>query len=76
MSTTFRFGTFVAGNVHNPDIGSGASRFASAIDLSQLSIGGTITLADNHTFEAAFGSSIYYSVVSAYPVAIVGGKAL
>jgi hypothetical protein len=82
-----RFGTFVAGsgvsatetskiNVHNPEIGGGASRFASATDLSQLSIGGTIALADNLTFEVAFVSSVYYSVISVYPLAITGGKAL
>ena len=82
-----RFGTFVAGsgvsatetskiNVHNPEIGGGASRFAVATDLSQLSIGGTIVLGDNLTFEVAFVSSIHNSVVSVYPLAITGGKAL
>ena len=82
-----RFGTFVAGfgvsatetskiNVHNPEIGGGASRFALATDLSQVSIGGTIALADNLAFEVAFISSIYNSVVSVYPLAITGGKAL
>jgi hypothetical protein len=81
------FGTFVAGtglaatetskiNVHNPEIGGSASRFAVATDLSQVSIGGTIALADDLTFDVAFVSSIYNSVVSVYPLAITGGKAL
>jgi hypothetical protein len=82
-----RFGTFVAGsgvsanepskfNVHNLEIGGGVSSFASASALSQVSIGGTIALADNLAFEVAFVSSIYNSVVSVYPLAITGGKAL
>jgi hypothetical protein len=81
------FGTFVAGsglsatetskiNVYNPEIGGSASRFAAATDLSQVSIGGTIALADDLTFDVAFVSSIYNSVVSVYPLAITGGKAL
>ena len=82
-----RFGTFVAGSAYRlpkqarststiQRSAADASRFASATDLSQVSIGGTIAVADHLAFEVAFISSTYNSVVSVYPLAITGGKAL
>jgi hypothetical protein len=53
-----------------------ASRFASAGDLSQITIGGTIRVGDGLTFEVAFLSAINNSVVSVVASTIVGGEAM
>ena len=61
-------------NVHSPTIVGDASRFASATDLSQVHIGGVVTIRENINFDVAFVSSLYNSVVSIFPQEVVGGK--
>jgi len=63
-------------NVSSPGVYGNASRFASAMDLSQITIGGTIRIADGLTFDVAFLSALFGSIVSVFPTAIEGGKAV
>jgi hypothetical protein len=63
-------------NIHSPGIYGDASRFASATDLSQVTIGGTIKIGDGLTFDVAFLSAASNSVVLVYPSTIVGGEGM
>jgi hypothetical protein len=63
-------------NIHSPGVYGDAARFASAGDLSQLTIGGTIRIGDGLTFDVAFLSAFSNSVVLVYPSTIVGGEAM
>jgi hypothetical protein len=63
-------------NIHSPGIYGDASQFASAGDLSQVTIGGTIKIGDGLTFDVAFLSAASNSVVSVYPLTIVGGAGM
>lgn len=77
------FGVFPAGcavsaeetskiNISNPGIYGNASRFAFATDLSQVTIGGFVRIADVITFDVAFLASTTNSVVSFYPSGMEG----
>ena len=63
-------------SVYSPGIYGNSSRFALAADLSQVTLVGTIRIGDGLTFEVAFLSALFNSVVSVYPSAIVGGAGM
>jgi len=63
-------------NVSSPTINSGGSRFATAADLSQVTIGGKVIIRPQVTYEVAFVSSLFGSVVSVLPTSIDGGDAI
>src|SRR5262249_46103077 len=78
------FGAFTSGcgvaasetskiNISNPGISGDASGFAFASDLSQVTIGGLVKMADGLKFDRAFVSSVTGSIVSFYPSGIQGG---
>ena len=62
-------------NISSPGVYGDASRFVSASDLSQITIGGTISVGTALTFEVAFLTAISNSVVLVFPSKIVGGEA-
>ena len=62
--------------VANPNIFGDVARFASASDLSQVTIGGRIRLTDNLNFGVAFVSSLFGSVVSVEPSEVIGGNTI
>ena len=63
-------------NIYSPGIYGDASRFAGAADLSQVYIGGTITVGDGLTFEVAFLSAFSNSIVLFHPSKMVGGETM
>jgi len=63
-------------NVLNPGILGNASRFAMATDLSQVTVGGEVMIGDKLSFDVAFFSSLFGSVISVYPSAVAGGDAM
>jgi hypothetical protein len=60
-------------NINNPGIYGNASRFATAADLSQVTVVGFVRIADFIKFDVAFLASITNSVVSFYPSGMEGG---
>src|SRR5262249_34491825 len=60
-------------NVSSPAIHDKAGRFAWATDLSQITIGGKIEIADGLTFDIAFIASTFGSIVSVFAT-IEGGR--
>jgi hypothetical protein len=63
-------------NINSPGIYGDASWFAAASDLSQIIIGGTITVGKGLRFEVAFLAALSNSVVSVNPSNFVGGEAM
>ena len=59
-------------NIQSPGVYGDASRFVSATDVSQVTIGGTISVGKGLKFEVAFLTSLSNSVVSVYASQIVG----
>ena len=60
-------------NVANPSIAGNANRFAYAMDLSQIDIGGVVKIADGLRFDVALIASINNSVVAFRPESMEGG---
>jgi hypothetical protein len=63
-------------NIFSPGIYGDASRFATAGDLSQVAIGGTIRIGDGLTFEVAFLSALSNSIVLFTPSKMAGGETM
>jgi hypothetical protein len=64
------------GNILSPGIYGDAIRFATASDLSQVHLGGTIRVADGLTFEVAFVSAVSNSLILFRPSKVMGGEAM
>jgi hypothetical protein len=60
-------------NIGNPGIYGNARLFASASDLSQVTVSGLVKIADGLKFDVAFLASVTSSVVSFYPSGMEGG---
>jgi len=60
-------------NIGNPGIYGNARLFAAASDLSQVTVGGLVKIADGLKFDVAFLASETSSVVSFYPSSVEGG---
>jgi hypothetical protein len=60
-------------NILSPGIFGNGSRFGSASDLSQVTIGGGVKIADGLKLDVAFLSSAWNSIVSFYPSSMDGG---
>ena len=61
-------------NIDSPGVYGDAIRFATAVDLSQVDIGGTIRVGDGLTFEVAFLSAFSGSIVLFHPSKMIGGS--
>jgi hypothetical protein len=59
--------------IGNPGIYGNARLFAAASDLSQVTVGGLVKMADGLKFDVAFLASATSSVVSFYPSGMEGG---
>jgi len=57
-------------NIFSPAIYGNASRFAMASDLSQISIGGNVHVDSGVTFDVAFISNHFGSIISYYPTSV------
>jgi hypothetical protein len=61
-------------NVASPGIRGDAFHFAAANELSQITIGGIVMVADELHFGGAFLASTYHSIIRFYPSEMVGGN--
>lgn len=60
-------------NLLNADVGTAASRFASASDLSTLSVGGAFNFLGG-SFDVAMFSVLYGALLNFYPSSVTGGS--
>jgi len=63
-------------NIFSPGIYGDAARFAAASELSQITIGGTVTVGRGLSFEVAFLTALSNSVVIVSPSKVIGGEAM